>query len=78
LNAPGVDDDGLKELSKLELPVLEALNLRGIAISDKGLDYLQGLKNLRRVDVRKTLVTMDGIKKLETAMPDLTIVHSLG
>jgi hypothetical protein len=52
---------------------LEILNLIKTAVGDRGLEHLSKCKNLQKLDVRKTKVTADGVKKLQTALPNCKI-----
>lgn len=58
-----------------DLRWLETLNLSHHPISDSSLHHLTGLKNLKRLDLRNTKVTADGIRMLQKALPDCTIVR---
>jgi hypothetical protein len=45
------------------------LNLSDTAITDAGVAHLQGLTELKQLDVRTTAVTGDAIKRLKKALP---------
>lgn len=55
-----------------QLTELESLNLTKCSmITDKGLQHLRSLKNLRKLDVRATRVTEAGLAELRKALPKL-------
>ena len=56
---------------------LEALWLRGTQITDAGLVHLKGLPKLESLILEGTQVTEEGVMKLEEALPNCKIVHSL-
>jgi hypothetical protein len=72
----GITDAGLQTVG--QILTLKELKLSGIGfqmnISDKGLRYLSGLKQLEKLSVRKTKVTKQGIASFQKAVPACTIV----
>lgn len=52
---------------------LRSLNLMDTSITDVGLKELKALKSLRHVILFDTVVTNEGAKALQKAMPNLTI-----
>jgi hypothetical protein len=72
----GITDAGLQTVG--QILTLKELKLSGIGfqmnISDKGLRYLSGLKQLEKLSVRKTDVTKQGIASFQKAVPNCTIV----
>ena len=71
LERTGVGDAGLKHLAGLGK--LEYLNLYETKITDAGLESLAALKGLRKLFVWQTGVTDEGCRRLEKALPGLTI-----
>ena len=57
------------------MPHLERLELYDTIVSDSGLNHLKGLKNLRRVDVRRTHVSQQGVDDLRRALPGVEILN---
>lgn len=66
-------DDSL--LEEKELAECVVLDLQGTDVSDAGLVYLTGFRQLRFVVLRKTNATAAGVKKLQQSMPRLWIWH---
>jgi hypothetical protein len=60
----------LRGLTKVSL-----LSLYGTQVTDAGLAELKGLTKLSTLDLRHTRVTDAGIKRLDQALPSLTIRH---
>ena len=56
-----------------QLPNLAILNLSSSCITDEGLAELRGLTGLRRLDLRDTKVTIDGIASLQRSLPHLVV-----
>ena len=52
---------------------LEWLNLSHTQITDKGLDHLKSLRNLRLLFLTGTHVTENGVRKLQSALPNCQI-----
>ncbi len=52
---------------------LEYLNLNNTTISDKGLEAIAKLKNLKKVYVWKTNVTAAGIDNLKKKLPEISV-----
>jgi len=70
----GIDDDGLKHLSRL--PQLGVLYLEGTPISDQGLRHLVGMKTLRYLKLGDNRgVTDAGAAELQSALPKLRIAR---
>jgi hypothetical protein len=44
-------------------------------VGDSGLRYLETLKHLEVVNLTETLVTDDGVKRLQQALPNCKIIH---
>ena len=78
LGGPRIDNDAVGVLCRLDLPVLGALDLRGGVFSDECVEHLANMKSLTEIDLRGTGVTKNGIDKLQSALPDARIIHSLG
>jgi hypothetical protein len=57
------------------LPHLKEINLSGSEVTDKGLRRLADFKSLRRIDVRNTKVTAQGVEELKTSLPDCEVLH---
>jgi len=51
------------------------LQLRGTEITDAGLVHLTGLTNLHTLILHGTLVTDEGVKTLQEALPDCKITR---
>jgi hypothetical protein len=58
------------------LPQLEGLSLRGIQVSDKGLELLQRVSTIKALDLLGTKVTAAGVAKLQAALPNCAIAVS--
>jgi len=71
LHGTKVGDDDLTQLAAF--PKLDTLNLDASPISDRGLLLLKDLRLLQSVSVRATLVTAQGVEKLQKARPDLVV-----
>jgi hypothetical protein len=54
---------------------LERLFLNGTKITDAGLPCLYGLAKLQAVYLGDTRVTVEGVKKLQEALPNCEIDH---
>lgn len=63
--------ESLRNLSKLTSLTLNCCT----SVTDKGLDHLKGLTHLKKVYVRYSNCTDDGIKNLAKALPDAKITH---
>ena len=57
------------------LRTLEVLSIHCRNVTDAGLNHLQSLARLRRLDLIGTQVTPEGIKKLQEALPNCKIVY---
>jgi serine/threonine protein kinase/uncharacterized protein involved in exopolysaccharide biosynthesis len=66
-----IGDAGAQHLAKLR--GLEELELQQTHLTDAGLDRLRPLVNLRKLLVTGTLVTAEGSRKLEQAIPGLKV-----
>jgi hypothetical protein len=66
-----VTDAGLRNLKTLKK--LTEIDLRLTQITDAGLVHLHALTKLSRLDLRRTHVTNAGVKKLQRALPSLTV-----
>jgi len=51
------------------------LSLGSLEITDHGLDHLQGMTNLYRLELYNTQVTDKGVKRLHSALPNCEIVY---
>lgn len=71
LERTSIGDSGIVPLAGLEN--LEYLNLYSTEISDASLTHLEGLKRLKNLFVWETEVTEAGCKRLQLALPNLTI-----
>lgn len=61
-----------KQLSLLsQMPNMALLKLARTDLSDSGVDYLKGMKHLKSLDMRCTLVTSKGVEKACTYCPEL-------
>jgi len=65
-------DEGLALLK--ELPELGELNLIGADVTDAGLAHVVALPNLSYLKVYRTRITSDGLRKLRSQRPSLTII----
>ena len=55
---------------------LKYLDLDGnTQITDAGLEHLKGMTSLRGVELMRTSVTDEGVKRLQEALPDCEIIH---
>jgi len=70
-NTPATDD-ALKPLESL--PGVRELELFG-PLTDAGLEHLKNLTELKRLDLRHTLVTEDGVERLQKVLPNCEVVH---
>ncbi|MEK6239056.1 MAG: hypothetical protein N2C14_30440 [Planctomycetales bacterium] len=52
---------------------LKELDLDETGITDAGLTHLKGLKNLRKLGIRRTQVTSEGVADLQKALPTCEI-----
>ena len=52
---------------------LKSLDLTATEVTDAGLVYLEGMKNLKTVNLGASRVSIEGIEHLRMARPDLTI-----
>ena len=59
------------------LTSLNVLDLSGTPVTDAGLEHLKGLTALRKLDLSRTNVTFEGVWKLQKALPNCEIHHSL-
>jgi hypothetical protein len=75
LERTNVDDGCIDYLTGLQ--ELEYLNLYSTKVSDLGLSKLKDLKNLKKLYLWQTNVTNEGVKQLETALPDLKIIQGV-
>jgi hypothetical protein len=73
LNGTHVSDAGLEKLKPLR--ELEWLDLNGSTVSDAGLDHLKGFNQLRWLGLIRTQVTVEGVKRLQQALPKCQIVY---
>lgn len=64
-----ITDDGLREIAKLT--GLKALWLGGTAIGDAGLEHLSSLTQLQFLDVQRTQVTPEALRRLKQQLPQL-------
>ena len=48
---------------------------RDTEVTDAGLEHLQSLTSLQRLDLRNTQVTDEGVKKLQAALPNCEIAR---
>jgi len=70
----GVRDAELKAISKC--PKLSTIIFSGRGeISDEGLKTLEGMTNLKAIDLSDSPVTIEGLRKLRAARPDLNVLH---
>ncbi|HEV3004745.1 MAG TPA: hypothetical protein VGX78_09800, partial [Pirellulales bacterium] len=58
-----------------DLPAVESVNFVSTPLTDAGLEHLKGLKRLKRVDVRFTQVSDDGVQRLRKALPQAKVYH---
>lgn len=54
---------------------LENLDLRKVGITDKGLEYLKGLRKLKEIYLKGTKVSDAGVRNLHQALPRTDIVR---
>ena len=55
------------------LPCLEVLALQGTVITDKGLETLKEVKELRHIELSATRVSDEGLSRLRLALPNCEI-----
>ncbi len=61
-----------KQLSLLsEMTNMEHLSLSRTDLSDASIEYLKGMKHLKSIDLRCTMITSKGVEKLCTYCPEL-------
>jgi hypothetical protein len=70
-----VTDIELKELAGISAE-LERLNLDGTKVMDAGLNELARFKGLKKLDLRNTQVTVDGVARLRELLPRCLIEHN--
>lgn len=69
---------GSKQVGHLKgLDQLKSLDLSGTQVGDEGLAALPGLKTLRTLRLSGSMVSDKGIAKLQTALPNIQIEHSI-
>lgn len=78
----GIEDFGAQanDASLVHLAPLAKLNsvdLVGTQITDAGLVHLAGLTRLEYVRLQRTQVTAAGVARLQKALPNCVIYHSL-
>jgi hypothetical protein len=71
-------DAGLKGLNKVRS--LKTVDLRGTQITDAGINELKGLENLKELNLcwlpgGPKEITAAGVKELQAALPDVTILR---
>jgi hypothetical protein len=71
LRDPKLDDDALFDLENLD--EVDVIDLEGTAITNEGVLELADCKQLRFLVVRRTQVTAEAARKLQTALPKLWI-----
>ena len=54
---------------------LKWLVLDNTDVSDSGLAFLHGLTKLRRLYLRGSRVTTDGVRQLKAALPNVTVLY---
>lgn len=75
LERTSIGDGGIVYLAGLKK--LEQLNLYSTEISDASLPHLKGLKHLKQLFVWETKVSETGCRRLQMALPDLTITRGV-
>jgi hypothetical protein len=65
----------LKNLDQLEILDIKANNDKVTVITDTGVKYLEGLKNLKELYIVDADVTPEGIQRLREAIPQLKIIQ---
>ncbi len=68
-----INDDGLKELTRLNR--LTTLHLNATNVSDRGLKHLAMIKGLRKLRLLGTSVATQGIEDLQDQLPTCEIVY---
>ena len=58
------------------LASLNELDLEDASVTDADLEHLKGLAALRTLDLTGTRVTLEGVLKLQEALPNCEIYHS--
>jgi hypothetical protein len=72
LSRTGVTDTGMESLAKL--PALNSISLSGTTLTDAGLDSLiRNRQYLVSIDVTRTQVTAEGLRRLRKAFPQVYI-----
>jgi len=75
LDYTDITDSGLPHLTAM--PELELLGLVFCKrVTDEGIQHLKSLSNLQVLDVCTTMVTPDGVRKLQTDLPECFIAYS--
>jgi hypothetical protein len=72
LNLP-VNDQDVAQLA--ECAELKWLVLDNTDVSDAGLAFLHGMTKLRRLYLRGSRVTTEGVERLQAALPDVTVLY---
>jgi hypothetical protein len=62
-------DAGLKEIAKQT--TLQALTIRDAKVTDKGVNALSPLENLRRLTIENTAASQASIERLQLTIPSL-------
>jgi hypothetical protein len=57
------------------MPNLHELHLNETLITDAGLEHLQSSRSLKKVEMRLTTVTEEGVAALKKALPELEVVY---
>jgi hypothetical protein len=65
-----VGDEGI---AALESSSIEVLSLTGTNVTDACVKYLSNMQSLRRLDVKETNMTEQGVKRLQKNLPDCII-----
>ena len=75
LRGTAVTDTGLKHLEGMTDVI--GLDLGAIGVTDTGLEHLKGLARLEELNLIGSQVTDEGVEKLQQALPNCKIIHSL-
>lgn len=70
----GVTDAGIAPLA--ELPNLEDLFLVDVQVTDDAVDDLGKLKSLKHLYLHETPITAQGVKRLQTLLPNTDVQHT--
>jgi hypothetical protein len=59
------------------MTLLKKLWLHNTAVTDKGIAFLANLKSLEQLEIYDTLVSDEGVRQLQAALPQCRIVRQV-